>query len=91
MGGYAWSNIYMDNLKENINLYKGENKLKSKFFDILSREVNVARVNYSDTSLIEELKSSRTEPYRPKVNILLGSFLSLKYSIERIVAVCIGA
>ncbi|MGI9312920.1 MAG: hypothetical protein ACR2O9_05215, partial [Alphaproteobacteria bacterium] len=49
----------LDNyLKENINLYKGDNKLKSKFFDILSREVNIARVNYSDTSLIEELKSN---------------------------------
>ena len=49
----------LDNyLKENINLYIGDNKLKSKFFDILSREVNVARVNYSDTSLIEELKSN---------------------------------
>ena len=47
----------LDNyLKENINLYQGENKIKSKFFDILSKEVNVARVNYRDASLIEELR-----------------------------------
>tara|TARA_B110000444_G_scaffold261508_1_gene314423 strand:- start:4653 stop:5741 length:1089 start_codon:yes stop_codon:yes gene_type:complete len=46
-------------LKENINLYKGDNKFKSKFFEILSKEVNVARLNYSENvSLIEELKSN---------------------------------
>ena len=31
----------LDNyLKENINLYKGDNKLKSKFFDILSKPLS---------------------------------------------------